>query len=201
MRTLLRILVLLALLSVELYAVYAVLHPHVSPDYRAYYIDRTLSDWNPSHYPATPEQGIVFAREGWPEFVRNASGFSLRQNDGRWTDAATVQAPTIFMNQQFSGPICVELTLVPALTERGHKLEVALGSNVGEIMLSNPGFATYYVSFDDAGPADTLQFRFDGRIPRLEDVAPGSRDVRRLGIDLSFLRILPSRCSQVQAQP
>ncbi len=196
MRTLFRILVLLALLSVELYAVYAVLHPHVSADYRAYYIDRTASDWNPPHYPAAPEQGIVFSRPGWPEFVRNGSGFSFREQDGRWTDAEVAKVPTIFMNEQFSGPLCVELTLIPAPAERGHKLQVALGSNVGEIALSNPGWATYYVNFHDATPADTLQFRFDGRVPRMEDVAPGTRDWRRLGIDVSSLRIFHSACSE-----
>jgi hypothetical protein len=137
----------------------------------------------------------VFSRPGWPEFVRNGSGFSFRQQDGRWTDAEVAKAPTIFMSEQFSGPLCLELTLIPAPAERGHKLQVALGSNVSEITLSNPGSATYYISFDNARPADTLQFRFDGRVPRMEDFIPGSRDWRRLGIDVSSLRILHSPCS------
>jgi len=127
MRILIRAVILVAVLSVELYAVYAVLHPHVSPEYRAYYIDHTTNDWNPPHYAATPEQGIDFAHAGWPDFVRNGYGFSYREAEGRWTDGGVLQTPRIELNRQFSGPLCIELRLRPAYAELNHQLGIAMG--------------------------------------------------------------------------
>src|SRR5690348_15186793 len=108
---LIRALVIVAALATELYAVFAVVHPRVDPEYRAYYIDRSTMDWNPAHYPATPEQGIDFAHAGWPDFVRNGYGFSYREMEGRWTDAAMLQTPRLSLSRSFSGPMCVELRL------------------------------------------------------------------------------------------
>jgi hypothetical protein len=198
MRLLFRLFILVVLLSVELYAVYAVLHPHVSPDYRAYFIDRTADDWKPPHYPATPQQGITFAQEGWPDFVHNSWGFSLREPSGRWTDATLSPTPTIFLNRQFSGPLCIEMVMLPSPAERGHKLLFSLGSNLSDFELSNPDFATYRVSFENAQPADTVQFRFDGQVPPNNKVAHAGPDPRRLGIRISALRIFPSTCSQIE---
>ena len=90
-----RWLVVVLLLGVELTAVYAVLHPKVSPEYKAYYIDRTTSDWRPPHYRASPDQGIAFLREGWPDFVSSTAGFSRFEEWGRWTDYDVYPTPSI----------------------------------------------------------------------------------------------------------
>jgi hypothetical protein len=199
MRIFIRALIVVGLLSVELYAVYAVLHPRVSPDYRAYFLDRTADEFNPSHYPATPEQGITFAREGWPDFVSSSSGFSVREPDGRWTDAAISPTPTIFLNRRFSGPLCIEMVMLPSPAERERNLQVLLGTNPGEVDLSSPNFATYRVSFDNAQPADTVQFRFDGRVPPNNEVPHAGPDPRSLGVRISTLRIFPETCSEMQS--
>src|ERR1700761_550832 len=115
----LRIAAVVGLLSLELYAVYAVLHPRVSPEYRAYYIDRVTDDWNPPHYAATPESGIVFGKEGWPDFVRSSVGFSHREDWGRWTDSGLQRTPALRMTREFSGPLCIQLTAHPSLAEQG----------------------------------------------------------------------------------
>jgi len=191
-----RALILVGILSVELYSGYAVLHPRVSPNYRAYYIDRKTDDWEPPHYSATPEQGIVFARSGWPQFVRNSSGFADPGSDGRWTDADRAQVPTLFMNQSFQGPLCIEMKLQPSPAERGHRIQIALGPEARDLWLSDPAPAEYRVSFDPIQPANALQFRFDGPIPRVEDVTPGIHDSRRLGLQIFTLRILSLSCRQ-----
>lgn len=196
MKSVLRLLALVVVLAVELYAVYAVLHPRVSPEYRSYYIEHSTLDWNPPHYAATPEEGIVFERPGWPDFVRNGFGFSYREGGGRWTDATVLASPRIWMSRQFSGPLCIELVLRPSPAELGHRLEVAFGSNVRQLELSNREFYTYRISFENAQPADTLQFRFDGPVPLANDTRPTGEMPRRQGVQLSTLKILPGRCSQ-----
>ena len=196
MKSIFRLLALVVVLSVELYAVYAVLHPHVSPQYRSFYIEHSTLDWNPPHYAATPEDGIAFERPGWPDFVRNGYGFSYREGGGRWTDATVLDAPRIWMNRQFSGPVCLEMVLRPSPAELGHKLNVSLGSSVAQIELANREFATYRVGFDNAGPADTVQFGFEGPVPLAHDTRPTGEMPRRLGVQFSTLKILPGQCSQ-----
>jgi uncharacterized protein DUF7024 len=193
--TLVRALVIVAALATELYAVFAVMHPHVDAEYRAYYIDRSTIDWNPPHYPATPEQGIDFAHVGWPDFVRNGYGFSYRENEGRWTDAAFLETPIIIMNRQFSGPLCLHLRLRPAYAEIGHKLELGLGNSADAVKLV-PEFNTYYFRLNSTQPANALQLRFDGRVPADSHVRPGSADTRRLGVEIASLRIMSSACPQ-----
>jgi len=66
MKTLAIWLVITLLLSVYAAALFAVLHPHVSPAYKAFYIDHTSLDWNPARYPGSPEQGMISAVMGCP---------------------------------------------------------------------------------------------------------------------------------------
>ena len=200
MRTLLRIIVVVVVLSLELYAVYAVLHPRVSPEYRAYYIDHTTRDWHVPRYAATPEEGIAFGKEGWPSFVDSAEGFSTPEDWGRWTDAELVPRAKIAMNQQFSGPLCLEFAAHPAGPEIGQKLAVALGPNVREVALSQPNYAVYHVSFDRAQPSHTLEFRLSKIPPPNSEIFRGSPDGRRLGIALFWLKILPGTCNETPGQ-
>lgn len=197
-RLLFRILVVAALISLEIFALYAALHPRVSAEYRAYYIDHTSIDWKPPHYPATPESGIDLTKPGWPDFVSQAYGFSFRDDQGRWTDAALQASPTIVMNHYFRGPVCIELAARPSVAELGRKVEVVLGQNSSAITLSNPDFVRYDIDLDSVQPANTLQFHFFGRVPRAKDVTPGNPDERRLGIAISSIRILPAHCQPLR---
>jgi len=199
MRILFRVPILVALLSTELYVVYAVLHPHVSPEYRAFFIDGTEDEYKPSHYLASPEQGIDFSRAGWPDFVRNSSGFTLPEAGSRWTVTDRTSSPTLFLNRRFSGPLCIEMMMQPSPAERGQNVRIMLGTNVGEVQLNEPGPAAYRVSFEDARAADTLQFQFAGPVPRNDQFVPRSPDPRRLGVRISTLRIFPSTSSEMQS--
>jgi hypothetical protein len=67
--------------------VFVAFSPSVSEEYRAYYIDRTITDWKFPQYQATEEEGIDFYRLGWPNFIRFTAGISYREAWGRWADA------------------------------------------------------------------------------------------------------------------
>src|SRR5215471_5851617 len=157
MRMMLRIAVVIALLSLELYAVYAVLHPRVSTEYRAYFIDHITRDWHAPHYAATPEEGISFGKAGWPDFIKSGEGFAFPEEWGRWTDAELTPTAKIFMAREFSGPLCIQFAGHPADTEVGQSLQVALGENVANIKFSNSDYAVYQVSYAQAKPANTLE--------------------------------------------
>lgn len=193
-----RALLIVAAVSLELYVAYAALHPRVSPEYRAFFIDHTTKDWKTPHYPATPEQGITFSKVGWPEFVRYGSGFSSREDWGRWSDAEMSPAAALTFNRPFSGPLCIEFSAHPSAAELGKQMTVALGQSASVVTLSNPDFTTYRISFDDAQPASTLEFRFSGAVPPNEKFYPASRDSRRLGIGVAWLRMLPGVCKEGQ---
>jgi phosphoglycerol transferase len=189
-----RSIALLAIFSVELGAVYAVLHPHVSPEYKAYYIDKSTVDWRTPHYSATPEEGIAFGREGWPDFVSATSGISQREEWGRWTDASLSPSPSIFFSRTINGPVCLVLMLEPSQAELGKNLQVIWGDESKAITLSEPGFHQYRLQFEGSSPANRLSFRFAAPVPRNRDVLKMSTDGRRLGIGLAWLQIHPGSC-------
>jgi Domain of unknown function (DUF7024) len=189
-----RIFVVIALLAVELAAVYAVLHPHVTPEYRAYYINQTTTDWKSIHYRASLEDGITFNRPGWPEFVASTSGISSQEADGRWTDAGLQPVARIQFDSMVSGPVCLAMSVMPSAAELGKDVVVGWGNENKEIQLAKPGFSEYQLGFEGNTPADALTFKFEGSVPRNNDVFKESLDHRRLGIKLSSLSISPGAC-------
>jgi hypothetical protein len=194
MRTAFRILVVIALLAVQLYAVYAVLHPHVDLEYRAFYIDHTMKEWNPKRYNASPEEGITFSKSGFPGFVLYGSGFSYDEPGGRWTDTAIAPTAKIFMNRDFSGPLCIQFVARPAYSQWKKRLEVAFGSNVKYVTLSSLDPAAYQVGFANAQPANMLEFRLEGAVPSNKEFTHSGEDDRHLGVLLIQLKIRPSVC-------
>jgi hypothetical protein len=195
MKTAIVITGIVMLLAIELCAAYAVLHPHMSAEYRAYYIDRTTNDWVPRHYPATPESGIVFGKPGWPGFVESTYGFSTQEDWGRWTDSNLADSAKIVFARQFSGPLCIEMVAHPSVAELHKQLTVTFGKRSQQVALSSPDLVTYRLSFDDAAPANTLEFHFENKVPRNDEVFRESPDPRGLGLALVSLKILPHACT------
>jgi hypothetical protein len=186
-----------ALLLLYFTALYAMLHPKVSAEYRAYYIDHSVDDWHPAHYAATPEQGIALRRNGLPEFVKETQGFYPREVWGRWTRAKVAR---ILMNREFSGPTCVVVTARPSRPELGKQVDVFFGNESRPMRLTSPEFSNYLLDYDALRPVDELSFRLPELPPKDTEVTPGSRDYRRLGISMTVVRIFSSRCESVAAQ-
>ena len=199
MRIALRILVVIALLGVNLASLYAVLHPHTSPQYKAYYIDKSTQDWAPDRYSATPEEGMKFAKPGLPTFVESTRGLSVREAWGRWTDLSLGE-PAIKFRQAFSGPICVVITAYPSEAESGKQVVVAFGAQSQSLHLTAPDFADYYVNFVLTQPANTLEFHFPDGVRRNNDADPASRDIRRLGLAISSIRLSQTSCATIAPQ-
>jgi Domain of unknown function (DUF7024) len=188
-------LALLAILS-GLYGVvaYMVCWPKVSPEYRAYYINRNSIEWkNGPRYAARPEQGISFGTEGLPTFVKYLYGFEQRQPWGRWTDGNLGTKAGIVLNQGLSGSVCLEMRVKPANSQLSKEITVTFGHRVRKLVLNDPDFGNYFIDFVESNSTDTVEFRF-------QDLPPQIADGRRIGLGMEYLRLFPENCTTVQKQ-
>jgi len=194
MKAIFLIAVLCALIAIYAVASWAVLHPHVSAAYRAYYIDHTTLYWNPVHYPGTPAEGMDFSREGLPDWVAYTRGFSIREPWGQWTDSTIAPAATVALTQSYDGIVCVDFSASAVSWLVGKQMAITMGSQTRTVKIES-GAYDYKVQFDHLQNARQLDFVPANRPPRVKDVDKHSLDDRRLGLDLSMLRLLPGECA------
>ena len=195
MKTTLLALIIVVLVSIYGATLLAVLHPHVSPAYKAYYIDHISSVWEPDHYPGTPEQGIVFSRNGVPSWVQFIFGFSYPEGWGRWTDQNVDSVAGLVFSQSFNGQVCVDFTARAVPWVVGKTLTVRMGGQTHLIQVAATDLSSYQVQFTDLPATNKLELVLPKALPRVLDVAPTNRDTRRLGLALDTLQILPGACS------
>ncbi len=195
MSIILKWITILVLVGVYVAALAAVLHPHVSPQYKDYFIDRTSTDYEPSHYDSTPEEGMLFSRPGLPQWVSGTHGFSIREPQGRWTDEALGSSAGLTFSREFSGDICVATSFqaVPWLT--GRAIPVRFGNQEQVLKPIAGGPFTYDLQFHDLRAADHLDILLPPDLPSVAEHEHDSSDTRRLGISISSLKILPGQCA------
>lgn len=195
MRDLVRGIIILALASVYVCALVAVLHPHVSPAYRAYYIDHVADDYNITVYNTTPEQGMVFSRAGLPPWVRYTHGFSIREDLGRWTDQSLGTTPALVLKQRFDGNLCVDTTIgaVPWLV--GDTVTLRMGEREQPLRIQSVKPTEYDVELTNLHRADKIEFILPPKLPVAMGRSPGWNDGRRLGINVASLKLIPGACT------
>ncbi len=195
MKTLIQIIVIVILLAIYGTVAVAIFHPHVSPAYRAFFITRTSTDYNTSHYNTTPEQGVIFNHAGLPGWVLTTHGLSVRDDWGRWTDANLASTAGLSFNQAFNGELCVDTTFraVPWLV--GEAIMLRMGNQQKPIKIASADPTEYRVQLDELRGADELDFVLPPKLPAVIERAPDIPDPRRLGINISSLRLVPGQCS------
>jgi hypothetical protein len=178
-------------LLVIAYAALAVtaLRPHVGKHYRDYYLTHSVADWHVSTYSARMQDGIEFARDGWPKFVRSLSGLSHRESGGRWTDARLAAGASIRYRSQLSGDICVSFEVTPSRTNVGGISYVAVGNESLAFRTESPSAAWHQLSFTLSQPTHVLRI-YPGLSERMS-----ARDARRIGLKLQKLIVMPGACS------
>jgi hypothetical protein len=182
-----------ALASTYCVVAVAVLHPHVSREYREYFIDRTSTDYNPERYPGTPEEGMLFGRNGLPVWVSSTHGLSIRGDAGRYTQADRSNPAGLTFTQGFNGDVCLDFIASPVRWLVDKKIDVLFGEEVHPVGI-NVGQSEYRLHFK-LHDADRLDFLLPPELPRVIEEKPDNADPRRLGILLYRLRILPGECS------
>ena len=162
--------------------------PNVAEEYRAYYIDRTTSDWRPLRYSATLDDGIDFSREGWPSFVEKAFGISHPEPWGRWTDARLARSARIVLSKPLAGPICIAIKFAPSDNQMGKPVLVRVGKMELKIVPDTSGAQWYRLDFAVLEPQSTIE---------IEPAAPArvsSGDPRVIGIGLYHLTVTQGGC-------
>jgi hypothetical protein len=195
MRDWLRWALIACLAVVYVLALLAVLHPRISQAYRAHFIDRTSVDWNPPHYRATPEEGMVFSEPGLPDWVAWTYGLTVSEPRGRWTDDDLGNVAGLMFDRAFEGTFCVEFRAAPAQPMRG-PFDLRFGSQSETLQVKGPEFAEYQAQFNDVRNARQLEFVLPKKLPRVHEYDPPNGDRRRLGLLLSTLKIRAGSCSQ-----
>ena len=191
MRTAAYTLLIAGIMAIYVGVFVALLHPHVSEAYMAYYIERTSTDWKDRflHYPASPEQGVIFSKAGFPSWVDHTYGLSYREDWGRWTDANLGHAAGLVLAREFNGPTCLHVTSRPAPSLVNKAVAIRFGKQTEPLRFTSRDFAQYHVDFSSPEKADRVEFL-------LPDVDPASRaDSRRLGMGLVSLSISGGTCA------
>ena len=194
MRDWLRWAVIACLAIVYTVVLFAVFHPRISQAYRAYFIDRTSVDWNPSHYRATPEEGMSFSQPGLPDWVAWTYGFTKQESRGRWTDDDLGNVAGLMFDRPFNGTYCVQFSALPAQPMHG-SFGLRFGSQSATLQVRGRDFSEYQAQFDDVKDARQLEFLLPKNLPRVHEYDPPNGDRRRLGLRLSVLKIRTGSCS------
>jgi len=199
MKDIFRWAVILVLVGVYIAVAAAVLRPHVSPAYRAFYIDHTASDYNPVHVPGTPQEGISLGRSGLPSWVSSTHGFSVREEWGRWTDADLGHIAGLTFVQPFNEDVCLDFSASAVPWMVGKTIEIRFGTQQQHLRLED-GPTEYRLPFVNLHNADRLDFVLPPKLPALIQESPAASDPRRLGILLDRIRIVPGACAAATAR-
>jgi hypothetical protein len=195
MKSAVQCIAIVLLLAMYAAAGWAVLHPHVSPEYRAYFIDRTSTDYRPQHYSSTPQQGMIFRDPGLPDWVASTHGFSFREEVGRWTDENLHAVPGLTFTKPFGGDVCLELNAYTVPWLASYDMPIRFGDQQEAVKLLAGGPDKYEVQFHDLRGGDHVDFILPPNLPAIVEREHTSGDTRRLGVSLNSLRILPGRCT------
>jgi hypothetical protein len=135
-------------------------------------------------YAATLADGITFNREGYPEFVAGATGISVTEAFGRWTDGprATIE---------FARPLPASFTLTITAAQRGDKpISVSVGQTRTDLHFGRLWeFKTVSVPIVTDGAAKVISF--DIPEPKSPKDLGEADDTRRLGLALVSLKVEP----------
>ena len=140
---------------------------------------------SPPSYRASLEEGITFAKPGYPDFVASTEGISHAEQFGRWTDGPKAVIA-------FKDPLPKKFELVIKGAAYGPNIDqpvkVSAGPVSQEIVFEsdlNKDAQTRRMIFSLEQPVDRIEFQ----IPK--PTQPANGDVRKLGIALIELKIEP----------
>ena len=129
-------------------------------------------------------EGIDFAKPGYPTFVADVQGVSIREDWGRWTDGKAAPVAKF----RFKQPLPKNFTLVIKANAFGPNLGKEVKVRVGSVektFVHKDGAKadTYRLAFELPGVADSIEIAAP-QPTSPQDLNPASPDQRKLGIGL-----------------
>jgi|SRR5271165_24363 len=194
MKLVIQCLVIVLLLAIYAAAFVAVLRPHVTPEYRAFFINRTTVDYNPAHYDSKPEEGMVFSRPGVPQWVSGTHGFSMREELGRWTDEDLGNSAGLTFTREFTGDVCVDASFraIPWLV--GDTITLRMGDQQKQFQVRSADLTDYRLQLSAVQHGTSVDFILPPKLPAVNERVHDSGDPRRLGISVVDLKLIPGEC-------
>ncbi len=148
------------------------------------------STYEPSSitYDSSLSEGIIFSTPGYPKFIEKTSGLSIVEKWGRWTNQN--YGPCIFT---FKTPLpqkfILELTAVAFGPNNSAPTKIKIGNIESSILINEPTPKKYTLELSNPNNSKTLEI-----IPPFPtspfEIDPKSKDGRKLGIGLYFLKII-----------
>ncbi|MFL1490555.1 DUF7024 domain-containing protein [Pseudomonas antarctica] len=138
-------------------------------------------------YKATVSDGIDFTRAEWPQFVRDASGFSGSEPWGRWSDAGVSKAVRIQFKAALPQTFTLVLVAQAFASNANTPIKVLIGKREYQITLgAQPSEVSLPIDLQ-GDSADSITF-FPPH-PISPQQAGVSADPRKLGIGFISLRV------------
>jgi phosphoglycerol transferase len=139
-------------------------------------------------YEASMADGIDFTKPGYPSFLAEVQGMSIREDWGRWTDGNVAAAAKF----RFKQPLPKSFTIVLRANAFGPNLGKPVKVRVGGVEKSfvhNDGAAadTYRLAFEVPGVADTIEIVAPASISPNEQNS-ASQDKRKLGVGITRMQ-------------
>jgi phosphoglycerol transferase len=135
-------------------------------------------------YPATLSEGIVFKRDGYPDFLDNIEGISNKEKWGRWSDARLNPTVVFKFNNKLPKNFILELEVGAYGPNINRNVKVKIGDKIEEFKIINANPRKYTLKFMDIN-SSTIEI-----IPP-KPTSPASinqsGDERKLG--LSFVKL------------
>jgi len=144
---------------------------------------------NGPHYKANINEGIIFSRIGYPSFISNYTGISVREPWGRWTDSNDA---VIEFAQSLPRQFILTIEAGTSDSFVGKPVKIAIGDAQLDAIFNSqePTETTFQVVTN--GQAKSITFHF----PTLATAS--SSDNRHLGLALIKLKIAPNDFTSAQ---
>ncbi|MBH3428771.1 sugar translocase [Pseudomonas alkylphenolica] len=141
-------------------------------------------------YNSTINEGINFSRAGWPDFIRDATGFSGNEPWGRWSDQNISSRPSLKLYSPLPQKFTLVLSAQAFARNANSPVDIVIGNQKHEVSLANTP-SEVRVKVDLQGEtADSITF-----VPA-HPISPKKlkmgTDSRKLGIGFISMRIEPN---------
>jgi phosphoglycerol transferase len=135
----------------------------------------------------TLNEGIDFSQKQWPIFVKNVSGLSTPELNGRWSDARLDPRVAISLATNFPNKFFLKLSLTPFGPNTDQIFRVKIGSHIKELFLK-AGQNSFELPFDLMGEKAS-KIEFFPFMPVSPSELGVSADPRKLGVMFDKLSI------------
>jgi phosphoglycerol transferase len=145
-----------------------------------------------TQYKATLQEGIDFKKEGYPSFLKSVSGIDAHENWGRWSNASLAQSVRLVFNEPLPKKFTIELKAIGYGPNINAKTKIQVGDITKTILLQADASQLHELEFDNLSGANSIEI-FPPKPTSPNQLSLTNTDVRKIGIGLISLKIIPTR--------